>query len=224
MDQATIESEVKSIKWWHRIDLGNGVITPGTADSEAKLAYIGLPERMDGMRVLDAGCWDGWWSFLCERRGAREVFAVDTWEFDTGNRGFALAQRTLKSKVVGRMCDIHRLDPSFMGTFDLVLCLGVLHHLKSPFLALEHLRSVCNGTLVLETHVDFTDVSTPLCAFYKKHGYKPYNDPTILWGPNPSCVSAWLEAAGFSSNTMVNLMPKKHPSLGDRAAFHAHVG
>ena len=33
--------------------------------------HYGLPERMDGMRALDVGTWDGFWAFEMERRGAR---------------------------------------------------------------------------------------------------------------------------------------------------------
>ena len=29
-----------------------------------------------GKTVLDIGCWDGYWSFYAERRGAREVVAL----------------------------------------------------------------------------------------------------------------------------------------------------
>lgn len=223
MDKAVLE-DIKTIKWWHRIDLGDGVITPGPTDSMAKLAYIALPERLDGLRVLDVGCWDGWWSFLCERRGAKQVYGVDTWGFDTGKRGFDLACKTLKSNVIGYQCDVHDLAPDRVGMFDLVLCLGALHHFKSPLLALERLRSVCKGTLILETHVDLTISTAPVCAFYPKYSTKPYNDPTILWGPNPACVTSMLDTAGFGSSNMVNLIRKKHLSLGDRAAFHAHVG
>lgn len=218
-----LEAEIKKIKWWHRIDLGDGVVTPGGTDSFAKLAYVALPEHLDGLRVLDLGAWDGWWSFLCERRGAKEVVAADTWGFDTGIRGFNLARKALDSKVLPWKVDVHNLSPVNMGTFDLVICLGALHHFKNPILALERLHSMCSGKLILETHLDLVDQNNrqPMCRFYDDEQPKPYGDPTCLWGPNYACVEAWLSHAGFTDVKMVGWIPKKAEWSGDRGAFHA---
>jgi 2-polyprenyl-3-methyl-5-hydroxy-6-metoxy-1,4-benzoquinol methylase len=41
-----------------------------------KLPHFGLPESMSGMRVLDIGCAEGFFSFEAERRGAREVIGL----------------------------------------------------------------------------------------------------------------------------------------------------
>lgn len=219
MDQnSKLEDEIKSIKWWHRIDLGGGVFTPGTTDSEEKLSRLHLPEDLTGKSVLDVGAWDGWWSFLCERRGAATVVAVDTWGFDTGRRGFDLAARVLKSKVVGVKLDVHELDPDIIGKYDIVLCLGALHHFQNPILALQKLHSVCKGKLILETHLDCPG-SEPLCGFYDKE--KPYNDPTCLWGPNAPCVNAWLRFVGFNDPRLVNWKPAPASWSGDRGVFHA---
>src|ERR687894_926160 len=56
--------------WYHRIEVAPGVVTPGVHDSEAALAAMGLPERLDGKRVLDVGARDGHFSFVAEERGA----------------------------------------------------------------------------------------------------------------------------------------------------------
>src|SRR5262249_2616746 len=63
--------------WFHTIDLGDGVVTPGCDNSPAKVAYLGMPERLDGLSVLDIGAYDGFFSFECERRGAARVVAAD---------------------------------------------------------------------------------------------------------------------------------------------------
>ncbi len=227
MDKETLD-KIAAIKWWHRIDLGDGVVTPGTS-ADSKLDYTRLPERMDGMRVLDIGAWDGWWSFLCERRGAKEVIALDTWKFDTGRRGFDLAKTILKSSVIPFQADIHDIRPGItldgwasLGTFDLVLCLGVLHHLKSPVLALERIRSVCQGRLILETHLDLLDFRFPACAVYDGTDQPyPYGDSTCLWGPNGLAVEAWLRMAGFKSVEAVDIIPRAYAEGGERGAFHA---
>lgn len=72
--------------WWHSIDLGQGVVTPGRK-SAAWLAHelqaLQLPD-LRGKSVLDIGAWDGYYSFAAERLGARRVAALDhyVWSLD----------------------------------------------------------------------------------------------------------------------------------------------
>jgi len=70
-----LASEVTAISWYHSIDLGDGVVTPGNPPDE-RLAARGLPVLRD-RTVLDIGAWDGYWSFVAERRGAARVVAMD---------------------------------------------------------------------------------------------------------------------------------------------------
>lgn len=87
-----LEAMVKSVPFWfHSIDLGQGVITPGDHQTGAKsaahlaeeLAKLRLPD-LRGKSVLDIGAWDGFYSFEAERRGARRVVALDhyVWSCD----------------------------------------------------------------------------------------------------------------------------------------------
>jgi hypothetical protein len=56
------------------IEVLPGYNTPGWSDPlEEKLPYFGLSEDLTGMRVLDIGWAEGFFSFDAERRGAREV-------------------------------------------------------------------------------------------------------------------------------------------------------
>jgi tRNA (mo5U34)-methyltransferase len=75
----TIRSRVQShLYWFHRIELAPDLITPGWDYPKVKkLPYFGLPADMGGMRVLDIGCCEGFFSFEAERRGASEVVAID---------------------------------------------------------------------------------------------------------------------------------------------------
>lgn len=68
---------VSEIGWYHTINLGGGVVTPGFIDNRATVDRFGLPRDMTGMRCLDIGTYDGFWAFEMERRGAREVIGID---------------------------------------------------------------------------------------------------------------------------------------------------
>ena len=67
---ADLRSRVRAAgPWYHTLDLGSGVVTEGMFDLRPVVDRYGLPARMDGMRALDVGTWDGFWAFEMERRG-----------------------------------------------------------------------------------------------------------------------------------------------------------
>jgi tRNA (mo5U34)-methyltransferase len=228
MDSEQIRAAIAGITWYHTIDLGSGVITPGVDNTIDRIAMIGLPQDLRGLSVLDIGAWDGAFSFEAERRGASPVVAVDSfcWSGEGwGTRdGFDCARRVLNSKVEDREIEVLDLSPESVGVFDLVLFLGVLYHMKHPLLALERVASVCRGQLILWTQIDLASVDRPAMAFYP--GTELNNDPTNWWGPNPAAVNAMLTTAGFSrAETVYTWFPPPAtpgvpPSQGN-AIFHA---
>ncbi len=76
MTTDTITQRVDELGWYHTLELPGGQVTEGMFDLRNQMHHYGLPERMDGMRALDVGTWDGFWAFEMERRGA-EVIALD---------------------------------------------------------------------------------------------------------------------------------------------------
>jgi tRNA (mo5U34)-methyltransferase len=78
-------------RWWHSIDLGDGVVTPGrktAAQHALELEAWRLPS-FEGKTVLDIGAWDGFYSFHAEGAGARRVLAMDyhVWGLDLNRLG-----------------------------------------------------------------------------------------------------------------------------------------
>jgi tRNA (mo5U34)-methyltransferase len=165
-----LQAEVAKIHWFHRIDLGQGVITPGQDPSPEKLAFIQMPHDLTGWSVLDIGAWDGYFSFAAKQRGASRVVALDSvsWHGEGwGTKaGFELARRVLGSHVEDEEREVLDIDPETLGEFDLVLFLGVLYHMRHPLLALEKVASVTRNQLILETHVDMLGIDRPVLAFY----------------------------------------------------------
>ena len=75
-EKAHIKARVSEVPYWyHKIELPEGVVTPGWAPLHP--ASYRIPERLDGKRVLDVGAWDGYWTFEALKRGAIGVVAVD---------------------------------------------------------------------------------------------------------------------------------------------------
>jgi tRNA (mo5U34)-methyltransferase len=218
-DLGAIRRRVHSRPWFHRIDLGNGLVTPGVDDTPHKLRYLRLPRRLDGLSVLDVGAYDGFFSFECERRGAARVVAADAFCWTYGGmaskEGFDLARAALRSRVEEVLIPVEEISPERLGTFDLVLFLGVLYHAPDPLRYLRRVRSVCRGRLILETHIDALDYPYPAAVYYP--GAVLNNDASNHWGPNPACVEAMLREVGFRRSKRVCLYH------GTRAVYHAFV-
>lgn len=219
-----IRREVSKISWFHTIDLGRGIVTPGLDATPNKLQAIGLPARLNGMSVLDVGAWDGFFSFEAERRGANRVLATDHFCWNGpgwgSKAGFELGRAVLGSRVEDLEIDVLDLDAALVGTFDLVLFLGVLYHMRHPLLALERVASVTHGLLILETHLDLLDYACPAMAFYA--GSELHGDHTNWCGPNVPMVIAMLETVGFT-DVKVHWGPTPYPDheAHARAVFHA---
>src|SRR5215471_17951363 len=66
-------SDADRYYWYHTLDLGGGLVTPGMYDYRETIASFGFPEDMRGMTVLDVGSATGFFAFEFERRGARVI-------------------------------------------------------------------------------------------------------------------------------------------------------
>jgi tRNA (mo5U34)-methyltransferase len=206
MENGKLTSEIAKISWFHTFNFGNGIVTSGSDDSYTRLPTLHLPEDLSGMTVLDIGSWDGFFAFEAERRGASRVLATDSfcWSGDGwGTKdGFNLVRNTLNSKVEDMEIDVLELCPEKVGSFDLVLCLGVLYHMRNPLLALERIFSVTKHQLILDTHVDCLVTKRPMIAFYP--GKELNNDATNWCGPNFAAVNAMLKTVGFRHVELVH--------------------
>lgn len=219
MDSAEIRDLIGKVNWYHRIDLGNGIITPGVDNSRERLDSLELPDSLRGRTVLDIGAWDGFFSFEAERRGAARVLATDSFcwggEGWGTKEGFDAARRILGSRVEDLEIDAMELSPEAVGVFDVVLFVGVLYHMRHPLLALERVAAVTGDQLILDTHTAMTEETRPVMLFYPDSELN--NDATNWWGANPSAIEAMLRDVGFTR------MVRKHPELISAGRFIVHA-
>jgi tRNA (mo5U34)-methyltransferase len=223
-----VRSQAATLRWFHSIDLGQGVITAG--DAEAPVPTELLPS-FSGKDVLDIGAWDGYYSFLAEREGARRVVSLDhyAWGVDFAARGaywhrcfvegtlpdqsldetefwqpdlpgrksFDFARSVLQSAVEPVVGDIMATDLEALGQFDVVLCLGVLYHMKEPLTLLERVRAVTREVAVIETEaIHFQDHDDE--ALLRFHaGGDLHTDFGNWYVPTTGALHAMCRAAGF---------------------------
>jgi tRNA (mo5U34)-methyltransferase len=200
---------VQDMSWYHTLELGDGRTTDGWFDLRPHVHRYGLPDRMDGMRALDVGTWDGFWAFEMERRGA-DVVALDldderdldyaprrrpkTFSEKPRGDGFRLAKEILGSNVERVNCSIYHAKPEDLGTFDLVLCGSVLIHLRDQLLALERIAGLCSGTFIsAEEHDRLAD----LIPFSVSRYHADRDSDMVFWLPSVRTWKRMLHTAGF---------------------------
>jgi tRNA (mo5U34)-methyltransferase len=218
-DIEKVKAEIADVNWYHRIDLGDGIITPGVDDTPSRMAPLELPSDLSGKSVLDIGAWDGVFTFEAERRGASRVLATDSYcwsgEGWGTKEGFLTASRILGSQADDLEIDVMDLSPERVGTFDLVLFVGVLYHLRHPLLALERVASVTGDQLIFDSHTAKVEDPDPVMLFYP--GTELNDDPTNWWGANPPAVEAMLRDVGFRR------IERKHPELIEEGRLILHA-
>lgn len=205
-----VADRARELSWYHTLELGDGYVTEGMFDLRPMVDRYGLPRRMDGMRALDVGTWDGFWAFEMERRGA-EVVALDldderaldypadrrpkTFPDQARGSGFRLARDVLGSSVERFDCSIYEARPEELGTFDLVFCGSVVIHLRDQVLALERIAGLCRESFVsVEPYDRVTDLLPFPVARYRAHR----DSDVVFWEPNRRAWKAMLRSAGFA--------------------------
>ena len=201
----------QSFGWYHTLELAPGHVTDGMFDLRPFVDRYGLPERMDGMRALDVGTWDGFWAFEMERRGA-EVVALDLdderdldWpprrrpaEFPEHARGqgFRLARELLDSKVERVNQSIYHATPEELGTFDVVFCGSVLLHLRDQLLALERIAGLCGDSGMFISAEEYDRLSG-LVPFPTARYLADREAAVVFWLPSAKTWKRMLWTAGF---------------------------
>ncbi|MEA2422653.1 MAG: tRNA (mo5U34)-methyltransferase [Thermoleophilaceae bacterium] len=199
----------KEIGWYHTLELAPGHVTPGMFDLRDQIGNYGLPERLDGMRALDVGTWDGFWAFEMERRGA-EVVALDidderdldwpprrrpaTYPEGPRGSGFRIAPELYGSSVERVNLSIYDATPKELGTFDLIFCGSVLVHLRDQLLALERIAGLCHGTFI---SAEEYDRPTSLLPFPASRYLADRDSDVVFWLPSIKTWKRLLWSAGF---------------------------
>jgi tRNA (mo5U34)-methyltransferase len=222
-----LRAEVARYSWYHNIDLGLGVVTPGRdlfpvwdaiRETRAHVNY-------SGKKVLDLASFDGMWAFEAEKLGARAVVATDC--NYPAFRNFLFCKEWLRSSVLPYFnvspYNLHeRLDCCFellhgpnephAHLFDIVQHFGLLYHVRDPLFCLNQARSVTHsgGHLVLETAI----VTAGEGSFMLFNGIPPepgriYDDITTWWAPSLACLKEMLRASLFQPHEeTIRILPQ----------------
>jgi tRNA (mo5U34)-methyltransferase len=218
LTQSELQSRIRELgPWFHNLRLGGIQTAPkhflgDYPEIKFQSFRSAIPADMHGMTVLDIGCNAGFYSMEMKRRGADRVLGIDTDEHYLQQARFA--------------AEVNRMDIEFrkmpvwdvakLGeTFDLVIFMGVLYHLRHPLLALDLIHEhVARDLMLFQSMQRGSNSVVPLKEDYDFNALAPFDDPgypkmhfiehsyshdeTNWWVPNRACVEAMLRSAGFA--------------------------
>jgi len=175
-----IEHIFHNTAWYHWISINN-LETQNTRTSKAYQKWISqnLPGDLTDKTVLDIGCADGFYSFLCESRNAKKVVAIDLEYFDIKKtdptrkdnpNNFQILKEVLDSKVEYKKLDIYDVE-KLDEKFDYVLMYGVYYHLKDLVLALNKVSNIVTDSVFLSGHI--LDTDEPMMYYYPNVNFSP---------------------------------------------------
>jgi tRNA (mo5U34)-methyltransferase len=212
-------------EWFHSFVLADGTRINGAKSLEVlqvEFEEVFGPIDLAGRSVLDVGAWNGAFTLEAMRRGAARALSVDfyTWvdpRYRALEKFLYVRKDSGFSNIEYKVLDVQEISKANVGTFDIVLFLGVFYHLREPLSILDRLAEIVQDCLILETYLDPIDnVAYPAMRYYP--GDELAGDPTNWWGPNQACIEALLRSCGFAA---VDPRFHPHPMRQGRGIFHA---
>jgi SAM-dependent methyltransferase len=213
MDKVEAEKILRSAEYWHYpFDLPWGKTSPHKVDHaerhfkrrrhffEPLLGFHG--GTLAGLRVLDLGCCQGFWSFESLKAGATSTFGIDS--------SAAFIQ---EAKALGTILDMN--GASFLesnleddawwqntgGSSDITLFLGLFYHLVAPVSVLRRAMKLTRRTIVVDTEV--ISGEQPWLSLRPRDTEEPTTKKSrpvsnLRMVPTPAALAALLIDGGFT--------------------------
>lgn len=151
--------------WMYAWELGDDIVTPTQGPElsdihRTRLELIEKPVRAalsaagPNATVLDLACNEGWFSHQVLGWGASRAVGIDIRPRLTRRAQLVRDHFEIAPERLDLICaDVFDLDASVLGTFDVVLCLGLVYHLENPIGAIRVARALTRGVCVIESQL-----------------------------------------------------------------------
>ena len=181
---------------------------------------------LKGKRVLDVACNNGGFSVEAIKAGADYVLGIDIVERYLEQAQFikdALAYDNMEF----RNLDVYDLSAESVGTFDVVLCFGILYHLEDPIRGMKAMSNIATKAMLVDTNLmrpRFGNRFIRHRSLWKMDVVgvgKVVSESTNLWRQGSSCQFAPTEGAvlqmlDFLGFTKVDFLPPSEKDLEGR--------
>ncbi|MCP3944598.1 MAG: tRNA 5-methoxyuridine(34)/uridine 5-oxyacetic acid(34) synthase CmoB [Desulfobacteraceae bacterium] len=158
-----------------------------------------LPE-LAGRRILDIGSSSGYYMF--RMAAENPLFVLGLEPQSSFYYQYLAVQKFLRQKNVFCLPITHDQLPRMDRYFDLVFCMGILYHRKSPIEMLKDIHDSLRkgGQIVLENLV--LDSRENICLFPRDRYSKMRN---VFFIPDLLVMESWLVRAGFTNIQCVDV-------------------
>jgi SAM-dependent methyltransferase len=153
--------------------------------------------------ALDAGCGVGYFSSFLFQHGFRVV------AFD-GRQGNVAEASKRHREVTFCKADVEDASVLKLGSFDLVLCFGLLYHLENPFRAIRHLHGLTKRVLLLESVCVPSEV--PVLCLRDEPVLEDQSLTEVAFYPSEPCLVKMCYRAGFGRVYRLTSLPD-HPDF-----------
>src|SRR5580693_4787838 len=148
--------------------------------------------------ALDAGCGLGFFTqILSESRLKAAGFDGRQTNVDEARRRYP--------DLTFDVGDIEDSSIARLGSFDFVLCFGLLYHLENPLRAIRHLRALTGKVLFLESMCLPSD--EPFALLREEPPFDDQSLTNLAFYPSEGCIVKMLYGCGFSRVYKVSPLP-----------------
>ena len=150
--------------WFYEFDL-KGISTPASVEGTVernlqRKDYFFDPlvnlfgGSLKGKRVLDIGCNAGFWSLQAIENECDFVMGIDGRQMHIDQANFVFNVNEVEESrykfIAGNIFDINLQE---LGTFDIVICLAMFHHVSKHIELLEKISQINEDILLIETRL-----------------------------------------------------------------------
>lgn len=137
-----------------------------------------------------------------EARHQRKIQAAQPYWFEDGftSRGALLMKKWRSSNIEIIYATVYELNEIFDGPFDLVLCCGLLYHLRDPILALQICRKLTANQIIVESACRPRWMEAIINRLFPKPVVEYFgnrDDGATWWIFTVRALKAMMEDAGF---------------------------
>lgn len=202
-----------AIKPWRKgpYDIfGHQIQTEWESQIKWKRLLPHLPD-LEGKSILDIGASSGYYMFQMLKYNPYLILGVDP-SVAFYHQYLCLNHFIQAPQTYYLPCGFEELD-KFYGVFDIIFCMGILYHQRSPFEALEKMRRLlkANGTLLLEGMYIPGDDNQALIPHNR---YAKMRNVYFL--PTLTTLMIWMERVGFYDLELISLSQtsqiEQHPT------------
>ena len=214
MQDEEIRQKIASFQGWHyQFDL-KGNLTHIRKKSrvnrhEQRKKYFFDPlvqlfgGSLAGKRVLDLACNAGFWSLCAVRAGCDYVLGIEGRQMHVDQANFVFEVKEVEKDrydfVVG---DIFETDLRQFGTFDVVLCLGLMYHISKHMNLMEKISEINDDVLVIDTTLSGARGSFLEVQRQDPDSFMSAVDRGLAMKPTKQAVRDLVEEFGYSVVTL----------------------